>query len=170
MWLREIKERLENRHPVLMPRGNYIPAAVLAPVSADSGQICITILQRTRTVTHPGQLAFPGGHHDSGDENLLHTALRETEEEIGIDRDHIIPLGRLSDQVTPTGYWIRAYVGAIPSGTAHRADPREIQEVLTVPITSLSHFHDSPPMFRYGHHVIWGVTGRLVDELISVLV
>lgn len=166
-----------------VPAGAASPAS---PATSASGPDLLLI----RRATHPGDpwsgdMAFPGGRQDPGDPSLLHTAIRETEEEVALPlatRGHF--LGRLS-VVAPQNrhlppLTILPLVFAVPAGTeAHQAAPDEVAEVLWVPLT---HFlapetrakHKLPhlgglsfPAFRVGERVVWGLTHRVLTDLLD---
>lgn len=168
MWMLEIAQRLK-KHPIKeIPVGNRIPSSVLVPLSVERGMLHITFIQRTHQISHGGQIGFPGGHVEGEDPTLLATALREVEEELGIPPHKVIPLGRLGDQVTPTGYWIRPFVGAFPTGVAYMKDTREVAQVLTLPIPVLLRSQKGN-RFIVGKEVIWGVTARILKECLSLI-
>lgn len=169
MWVKEIYNLLSEHPSRELPVGNLIRSAVLVPLSAENGMLSLTLIQRTLQVKHPGQLSFPGGYVKKTDKDLLETALRETEEEIGIPSKTILPLGRLSDQVTPTGFWIRPFVGCVPKEVACVCDTEEVERVINVPLLDLDEHHREPAMYRWKEYVIWGVTARWIEELMSVL-
>src|SRR5262245_56549999 len=90
------------------------PAAVLVPFLEKEGETYLLFTRRTESVRdHKGQISFPGGARDPGDPSLRETALRETEEEIGVPRHAVEVLGELDDYVTVTNYMITPYVGII---------------------------------------------------------
>lgn len=141
---------------------------------------------RTHTVRHhKGEISFPGGRQDREDVDLLETALRETEEEIGVDRGEIELLGQLDDTRTrASNYLIRPYVGALPRGRdvefAHA--PREVKELLQVPLPHLLSEEaaawqvveeNGEPVptraFMYGEHLIWGATARILSQLVDLV-
>ena len=141
---------------------------------------------RTQTVRHhKGEISFPGGRHDEDDADLLATALRETEEEIGVDRGEIELLVQLDDTLTVvSNYLIRPYVGALPAGRAYEFThaPREVQELLQVPLPHLlseeaaawqvvEEGGEPRPTraFMYGEHLIWGATARILSQLVDLV-
>ena len=88
---------------------------------------------------HKGEISFPGGMADPGDESLLHTALREAHEEMGIVPDDVDVIGQLDDTPTITGFMISTYVGVVRANYPFVPSTIEVAEVLTVP---LSHLRD----------------------------
>ena len=157
-------------------------AAVLVPTYRRAGQEFLVLTVRSdRLKHHSNQIAFPGGAFDPADGDLWQTALRETEEEIGLASGQISLLKQLDTQFTPSGYRVTPYVCTIQVPEQWRLNPDEIAELFSVPVDHLRnprnlqiqrkiyrgrHFID--PHFIYGNHVIWGMTGRIVYELLEL--
>lgn len=128
---------------------------------------------------HKGQISFPGGAADPGDKNIVATALRETDEEIGLQAGQIEILGQYDDHVTPTGFIITPVVGYIKKLPRLSPKEEEVVEILEVPV---SLFLDSVKermvqMVRYGtmvdvyfydfgNHEIWGATARISRDFL----
>lgn len=179
----QVRARLENRHRHARPNApaTLRRSAVLVPLFVRDGSLWVVFTRRTETVEHHrGQISFPGGAAEPGDRTLLETALRETEEELGISRADALPLGSLSPIVTITSFYIEPYVAAIPQPYIFRPAEAEIAEVLEVPMAALFNpailEKKSLPgregmvlFYHYRHHVIWGATARIVEELLEVL-
>jgi 8-oxo-dGTP pyrophosphatase MutT (NUDIX family) len=157
---------------------------VLIPVFRDRGTPSLLLTKRTETVErHKGQISFPGGGEEPDDPDLQATALRETQEEVGLHPNLVEVWGRLDEvETVVSGFAITPYVGLIPWPASLRPNPNEIAEILTVPFAlfldpanlRVEHivrdgrpyellFYDSPP------HVIWGVTARIVQSMLAVL-
>lgn len=178
-----IAQLLEQRKIEILPCGDFIPAAVLVPLFLDRGHCHLLFTQRSMEVRdHKGQIAFPGGRWEESDTDLRHTALRETEEELGIAPSEVEVLGELGQLVTPTGYHITPYVGLIPHPYAYRLNPTEIAGIIEVPLEHLlepqnlrlerGEFFNSlteMPYFQFKQHVIWGATGRITRELTELI-
>ena len=118
---------------------------------ASSPTVPITLTQRTTLVEeHKGQVSFPGGSMDPGDADVIMTALRESDEEIGLRSEHVKLIGRIDDYVmNPGRYHISVLVGEIDpalSPYVWQPAPAEVAEVLEVP---LSHFLDPENHIRY---------------------
>lgn len=159
------------------------PAGVLVPVFEKDGALHLLFTQRTHTVrNHQGQISFPGGVQDPGDPDLLATALRETEEEIGLDARAVEILGRLEATATITGYWINPFVALIPHPCDFRLNRREVERLLTFSL----HDFFPPERWRSGLYtykgrditvccwqlektVIWGATARITLDLLARL-
>ncbi len=182
--MKDLSVRLQalDRKPAAQTEGETRRrAAVLLPLFVREGQLWILFTRRTDTVEHHrGQISFPGGGQEPGDENLLQTALRETEEEIGISRADVRLLGSLSPIVTITNFYVEPYVAAIPQPYVFRPAATEIAEILEVPVPALldpavleqKTLPGRPEtilFYRHGPHTIWGATARILAELLEVL-
>jgi 8-oxo-dGTP pyrophosphatase MutT (NUDIX family) len=161
-------------------------AAVLAPIFRDDrGELRIVLIVRTDRGHHGGQLAFPGGRVDEDDESLVATALRETEEEIGLDPSLVTIVAELPPvRSGPTNIDVFAFLGRIPAGVEWKPNHEEVVDVLTPTVAELW----DPAMRRehlftnarwpegllvdgipVGDHVLWGMTLRLLDDLVPRL-
>ncbi len=158
-------------------------AGVLAPLFEKTGTIHLLLSRRTESVEHhKGQISFPGGVRDRSDRTIIDTALRETEEEIGIQRPSIEVLGVLDDFPTPSGFCITPVVGYLRSIPPLRLNSREVSEVFDVP---LPFFLDSANerverrlhgdrltdvyFYRYGDYEIWGATAAMIRSFLNGL-
>jgi 8-oxo-dGTP pyrophosphatase MutT (NUDIX family) len=126
---------------------------------------------------HAGQISFPGGRRDAADASLAATALREAQEEIGLDPAAVRVLGAL--QPTPTiatGFVIYPFVGMIEAGQVWRLSPREVDEVLELSLSELREGFGRRVVTRRGvsfrtgsyvsgEHLIWGATARILADL-----
>lgn len=161
------------------------PSAVLVPLFERDGEVHVLLTRRVAGLrAHGGQVAFPGGKRDPGDLTLETTALRETEEELGIPRDAVDVLGPLDERVTITGYVVTPFVGWLGSAVEPRPSATEIARVFAAP---LHRFLGAPPnrarvldglLERLGYTVegefVWGLTaaiaravGTLVGETLD---
>ncbi len=154
------------------------PAAVLVPVVARS-ELTVLLTERTaHLATHAGQIAFPGGKVEPDDPDPVHTALREAEEEIGLARTHVEPLGFLDGYRTGTGFLVTPVVAIVqPEFTLH-LDPGEVASAFEVPLAFLmdpaNHKHHSREWrgrqrhyyaMPFGDHYIWGATAGMLRNL-----
>lgn len=158
-------------------------AAVLVPMVQRDGAVNLLFTQRTdHLAAHPGQISFPGGRVESHDADRVDTALRETEEEIGLARRHVHVLGALPEYFLPTGFRITPVVGWIEAPFATQADPYEVADIFEVP---LAHFLDAARYQRHEYHFngrhrhyvaipyegryIWGATAGMLLSMAHVL-
>jgi 8-oxo-dGTP pyrophosphatase MutT (NUDIX family) len=165
--------------PGFLPEPPWKPASVLVPVVAHP-QPTLLLTRRTEQLQdHAGQVSFPGGGRESADTDAVQTALRETEEEIGLGREYMKVAGFLDGYLTVSGYAVTPVVALVAPGFTLRLDPLEVAEVFEVPLAFLAdpsnrqvrqrRFGDrdvSYYVFEYGPHLIWGATaGMLVNFL-----
>ncbi len=163
------------------------PAAVLVPLYYDAGEWQVLFTERTHTVEdHKGQVAFPGGRVDEGDVDRVATALRETEEEIGLKREAVQVLGQLDELLTVSLYRVTPVVGVFAWPATFQISTEELSEVFGVPLRWLAdpanvevQYREPPPhlpwrgkvpvyYFHYNGHTIWGVTGRIVVNFLDI--
>jgi 8-oxo-dGTP pyrophosphatase MutT (NUDIX family) len=150
-------------------------AAVLAPVFWRGGEPWTWTTRRPETLRkHPGQISFPGGGREEADLTLLHTALRETEEELGIPRQTVRVLGMLGGVPVPTGFYVTPFVGAVSGAQVLKPSAAEIAEVLEVPLLRLSpvrrvFFEAERDAWAWegSEQVIWGATHRMIRQLLE---
>ena len=161
-----------------------VPAAVLVLFVYPGDEPYLVFTKKTQTVPHhKGQFAFPGGVVETFDGSRVETALREAREEIGLDRDAVEVLGLFDDTPTNTsGFVITPVVGLYRGEPAFRADGREIEQVVSIPLSQLldpacyreelwerSGARRPVVFFTCGEHVVWGATGRILRDLLDVL-
>lgn len=176
----QLRDRLE-------PIGDWAPtglrrAAVLCPVVRSDGADSLLFgLRPLDSATHAGQIAFPGGKVEGG-ERPVETALRECHEEVGMPAEHVTPLGELPPRVSSSRFHVHCIVGRV-SPFDLRLAPREIERVIYVPLDALrdpGRWRERPPPgdragqqsqtsphFLHGQDLIWGLTGRFVQELVA---
>jgi 8-oxo-dGTP pyrophosphatase MutT (NUDIX family) len=168
--------------PQRAPRGDPArlrPAAVLIGLAAHRDEVRVILTQRTAVLrVHAGQIAFPGGKIDARDRSPAAAALREAQEEIGLDPRHVEPLGYLDPYVTGTGFCIVPVVAKVAAPVAIRINPEEVDEAFEVPFAflmdsanhalhhkeiegKLRRFHGMP----YDGRNIWGVTAGILRNL-----
>lgn len=164
--------------------GILTPAAVLFPIVRRDAGHTVLLTQRTAHLRdHAGQVSFPGGRVEASDASPLETALRETEEEIGLDRRHVEILGYLPEYRTGTGFRVVPVVAAVTPPFDLRPDPFEVAEIFEVPLGflldtsnhqrhavhlrgALRHYYAMP----YDGHFIWGATAGMIRSLSERLV
>lgn len=165
-------------HPPRVPETGGLrlrDASVLAPLFWRDGAPWLLATMRPENLKrHPGQISFPGGGKEAHDVTPLHTALRETEEELGIPRAQVQVLGQLSPLPTITSYYVVPFVGVVPDKLVLAPQASEIAEVLEVPLFALraeqrEFFHAPRDAWVWGdgRHAIWGATWRMLSELLE---
>ena len=162
---------------VELPPGRVLrPAAVLIALWGGGGQAQVILTKRASHLKHhPGQIAFPGGKQDDGDAGPDATALREAQEEIGLSPENVMILGRLPVHETVTGFSMTPVLGRIRADFAFEPDPREVQEVFTLPLAHVldpDRYVVEKRLWRgewrryyavpYGPYYIWGATARIL--------
>jgi 8-oxo-dGTP pyrophosphatase MutT (NUDIX family) len=154
-------------------------AAVLIPLFEDAGGELHAVFTRRRgdLRRHAGEISFPGGRREPGEE-LLDTALREAHEEVGLPPAAVEVVGALEPTPTfVTSYAIYPFVGVIEAGFAWVAAAAEVDEVLELPLRDLRRGYGErrlirrgiafrTPTYETGGHLIWGATARILGELL----
>ena len=162
---------------------NIVPAAVLIPLVDRTDGMTVLLTQRTAHLkSHAGQISFPGGRVEDNDLTPEDTALRETEEEIGLPRARVELVGRLNERKTGTGYHVVPVVGLILPPFELTPDPGEVAEVFELPLEfaldSANHKFETRVrggieqqfyVLPYKDYYIWGLTARLLVNLAEAL-
>jgi len=155
-------------------------AAILISILLRQSEPRFLLTRRTESVaTHKGQISFPGGMRENGDSDLMATALREAEEEIGVESSRVKVLGDFHDYMAVTGQLVRPYAGILPEQSSFRVNQEEVAYLLEVPF---SFFVDTVPrietryssdkahevlFYDYDGEVIWGLTARIIKDFID---
>lgn len=159
------------------------PAAVLVPLINRPGGMTVLLTKRTEHLSsHAGQISFPGGRTDESDHDARHTALRETEEEVGLGADSIDVVGQLDNYVVGTGFLVTPVIGIIEPPVKFNAHDHEVAEILEPPLKFLM---DPSNMERHSRQVdditrkffavtwkdyyIWGATAGMLRNLSEIL-
>ena len=156
-----------------------VPAAVLFPILDRADGPSVLLTQRTEALKHhPGQISFPGGRVEPEDLSPVHTALRETQEEIGLSSEHIDVIGFLPDYCTITGYRVTPVVALVTPPFDLSPDAHEVAQVFEVPFDFLmdpanhqEHViqrNGRPRKFYavpYQDYFIWGATAGIILSL-----
>jgi 8-oxo-dGTP pyrophosphatase MutT (NUDIX family) len=200
---RLIEERLQDSRPPTDPRSavpagfstevdaairQYFPAApvaaaVLVPLVDREEGLSVLLTQRASHLkNHAGQISFPGGRIEAADEGPLAAALRETEEEIGLSREHVTFTGYLEPHLVMTGYWVTPVVGFVQPGFDLRLDRREVAATFEVPLSHILDAANHQSRERmlgtakvlvydipYGERHIWGATAGMLMSLYRLL-
>jgi 8-oxo-dGTP pyrophosphatase MutT (NUDIX family) len=170
------------RHAHLFPQQPE-PAAVLVPLVDHADGLTVLLTERAPDLRHhPGQISFPGGRLEAHDAGPVAAALRETEEEIGLAREHVEVLGFLPDHVVFTGYRVTPVVALVRPGIALRLDPVEVAGTFELPLAfvmdpanhrawtrtiggATAQVYDLP----YGTRSVWGATAGMLMTLYALL-
>jgi 8-oxo-dGTP pyrophosphatase MutT (NUDIX family) len=156
-------------------------AAVLAGVLRPVDPHLLFIRRSDHLGEHAGQMSFPGGGREPGDEDLLATALREAGEEVGLDAEQAEVVGRLDDIRTVTRYSVRPFVARIPD-REYDPDGREAVEAVALPVSALTdldnyeserrdHPHYGEIRLHFFHirgYTVWGATGRILVQFLEL--
>jgi len=177
-----IRGRLASHRAGRQSGDRRVEAAVLVPIFEQQGELHFLLTQRTETVaTHKGQISFPGGVRERGDGTLRETALRETEEEVGISPLDVDVLGAFDEYLSVTNLFVTPFVGYLREGFRVAPSSREVQRVLEVPCRF---FSDAIPgqevrlrrgeeetvySYRYRGDMIWGLTAVIIKDLVDFL-
>ena len=156
--------------------GELKSAGVLVPLIVRPDGINLILTKRAAHLSnHPGQISFPGGKRENGDANIVFTALREAQEEIGLYSESVDVLGSLPTHDTITGFKVTPTIGWIEGDWEAVADPSEVSEVFEVPLVQLmnpENFHLQIRAWKginrsyysvpYGPYYIWGATAGIL--------
>lgn len=182
--LEQIRHFLSAYEPERLSEDGGTPAAVLLLLYEREGRPYILLTRRTHEVEHhKGETSFPGGACDPEDDDLLTTALRETEEEIGVRPKDVEVLGQLDDIVTITGFMVSPFVGVLLSPSyPFVVNVSEVAELVEVPLEYLMDERNLSRSVRelrgrlfpiltynYGDHRIWGATARILKNFFDKL-
>lgn len=167
------------------PRRNARRSSVLILIYPKAGKYyTITILRPQYDGVHSGQISFPGGQFEEGDESLLKTALRETQEEIGVEITEEQIAGKLSDiYIPPSNFLVTPYVAIINEVPEMRKDSFEVEKLIEVSLEDIIHpgaivrknlnlekyGNVHVPCFYVDHNIIWGATAMIMSELRTII-
>ena len=187
-WMRPLLDGLRgvdaatlSRHDVPPPADGRRSAVLMLLAGDDARGQDVLLLERASTLrSHAGQVSFPGGRTDPDDADAVATALREAEEETGLDPAGVVPLAVLPDLfIPPTGYVVTPVLAhwADPSAV-HAVDPRETAAVVRVPLAELADPRNrmqvrhpsgyTGPAFSVAGLVVWGFTGGLLSSVLPL--
>jgi len=172
----------QNLNPGMGPVGHLISAAVLVPLVLHDDITALFTQRAKRMTKHSGQISFPGGQVDDEDINAEATALRETEEEVGVNSTYIEVIGRLDTYVIRTGFLVTPVVGFLKPPFVITPDDHEVDEVFEIPLSFLmdhnNHQHHKRELngqnrdyyaIPYEDRYIWGATAGMLMNLHDIL-
>ncbi len=173
-----IKHKLKNDFPLVreVTRAHPKRAAVMVMLYPKDNTTYVLMTRRaTHLKYHAGEMSFPGGMFEEGKENdLLATALRETQEELSIEIDQGDVFGRLDIVYTRLGFEITPFVSVLPLAPEYEPDKSEVGEVLEIPFTSLlstqqwvvrKNYSEEGVMYRFKNHEIWGASAKILNQI-----
>jgi 8-oxo-dGTP pyrophosphatase MutT (NUDIX family) len=184
-------------HKTMLPEGRLMPndylknivdykqSAVFALLFKEENNIHLLLTQRHQYEgKHSGQISFPGGKKEEDDKNLLHTAYRETYEEIGVAENNIEFITALSSLYIPvSNFYVQPYLGYIIDLPPLVLNQREVKSIVKFPLQSLNNptllkikkieassgLNLSVPAYELGEHVIWGATAMMLKEIGEII-
>lgn len=158
---------------------NY--AGVVSLLYPKDGEVyMVFILRKTYKGVHSNQIGFPGGRYEDVDQNLLHTALRETEEEIGVSATRIQVLKPLTElYIPPSNFLVHPFLGIVEEEPSFKLQESEVEKIIEIPLsiclddTNLSTqvieaSYARPvevPAFNFKGHIVWGATAMILSEV-----
>ncbi|MFB3884069.1 MAG: CoA pyrophosphatase [Thermodesulfobacteriota bacterium] len=179
----QIRKILSSRERRVIEHPPFSHAAVLVPLFKKGEDCHLLFTKRSQEVKyHKGEISFPGGVVDEDDSELIHTALREAHEEIGLKETDVQVIGLLDDIVTITQFIVTPIVGLFPYPYPFKVSEAEIAELIEVPLSFLLNgncFSESEIFrggrneivynYQYEHHVIWGATARILKQFLDLI-
>jgi 8-oxo-dGTP pyrophosphatase MutT (NUDIX family) len=181
----ELLERILPSDDGSLIQGDLRAAAVLIALFVREDALHVVLTKRTENVrTHQGQVAFPGGSFEPGDDSLERTALRESHEEVGLDPAHVRVLGVLEDLPTfVSGFQVRPFVGEIPHPYEFVPDVSEVDHVFSPPLAVFAdpsrrreevRERDGREFVMTSYDVdgnlVWGATARMLEQLVDRII
>ena len=178
--------RINELDEIDMSTRNPQEAGVMAVFYPDNENVTrlVLILRKTYKGVHSNQVGFPGGRVDEIDKDLEETALRETEEEVGIPQNEIEVVKKLSRlYIPPSNFWVQPYIGLLKTTPQMVAQETEVEEILEVKLSdflnddnmitenlSTSYAKEiEVPAYRLNGYVVWGATGMMLSEIRELL-
>lgn len=162
---------------------NFLEASVLIPILTFKKDLEILLTKRSNNLkNHPGQIAFPGGKKDQSDSSPIETALRETQEEVGLNPKNVEIIASLPSHKTATGFVIKPYLGLINQPFRETLRQGEVDEIFTMPYEYILNEKNFSIQTRkwngsqrsyyvvpYGPYYVWGATARILLNLSRAL-
>ena len=160
------------------------PSAVMILLYPKDGEVYSVLMKRpTYEGVHSGQVSFPGGKKEDSDVDLVETALREMEEEIGVDRSKVNVIGELTELfIIVSNFKVKPIIGLIDHKPDFIIDPREVKGVLNVGLHELSNINNQgeermtfrnnmvldSPYYNVNGNIVWGATAMIISELLAI--
>src|SRR3972149_3993297 len=184
-WFERTRQALADYIPQRLESSDATPAAILILVYDRDGEAHVVFTERTHQVEHhKGQISFPGGTCDDGDDSLETTALRETAEEIGVQPEDVELIGQLDEMLTISNFRVTPYVGILKADFEYPfvANSHEVAQVGQVPLPHLMDEQNMElevrqhkgkqllvPAYTYQDHRIWGATARMLRQFLELI-
>jgi len=182
-FIDQIRKKISSRQRRVIEHPPFSHAAVLVPLFQKGKDCHLLFTKRSEGVKyHKGEISFPGGMVDEEDKELINTALREADEEIGLKERDVQIIGVLDDIVTITEFIVTPIVGLFPYPYPFKVSEVEIAELIEVPLASLleEDCFSEREIFRggqkevvyayqYGKHIIWGATARILKQFLDLI-
>ena len=187
--LKKIEENLNNKESTWLdqlslkqsdPKSDLPKAAVLIALTEEENPEVIYTLRSNKVSSHQGEVSFPGGMQEESDTSLIMTALRESEEEIGLPQNCVKILGSLDTMVSRFNVSVTPFVGVIPGDVELNTSSEEIEACFKVPLSFLlkdkRYRNDEVnrngetfymPAYKYSSYVIWGLTAMITGNFLN---
>ncbi len=178
--------------PAIRGNNNHFPpnariGAVLILLYPHENELYTVFMKRTEDGgTHSGQVSFPGGKVEESDKDIIHTALREAEEEVGVLMSDVEVLGQISElYIPPSNFWVYPTIGFCAERPNFVIDPNEVAHIIEVPISYLlqdeivgskkvpmsaqKSIMMEVPVYQIYDHTIWGATAMMISEFLTLV-
>lgn len=174
-------ERVANHTPERITDEQHEAAVIVSILYRDSDPYLLFTKRADHLGEHPGQMSFPGGGREPRDASLFDTAVREANEEIGLETEEVTRIGQLDDIRTITRYSVTPFVARIPDREYH-PDHREVAEIAVLPVAGLTDYanyeneqRDHPHygdivihFFHVNDYTVWGATARILVQFLEL--
>ncbi|PKB59984.1 MAG: hypothetical protein BZY65_02175 [SAR202 cluster bacterium Ae2-Chloro-G2] len=178
-----IRKAVKSSSGRFVGEANLKLAGVMVLLTHRDGEYWIILNRRSMTVKHhKGEISFPGGSKDVTDSDLLFTALRETQEEMGINPEEVEVLGKIDVTPTQTGFLICPFVGIIDHPYKFSLSKSEVESILEIPLSGLFSTNyrcdeiksskdqlQKVPVYSFDGNVVYGATARILNNLAELI-
>jgi 8-oxo-dGTP pyrophosphatase MutT (NUDIX family) len=178
---RRVREMMEFRQSEQAIKSSVL--VLLFPGRENAQPTFVVTLRPTYEGIHSGQISLPGGRFELTDENLMQTALRETDEEIGMDPAEVTIIGQLTElYIPPSNYLVQPFVGFTSGSPVFNPQPKEVEQIIEIPVRqlldeknvrekeiSVAGIQFSAPSFVIDRTTIWGATAMILNEFKEIL-